>query len=340
MKKSRKMLIPVLIGMTVLTACNSSTQVSRGHYEPKEDEDKPEIAMATPTEIPAPTESPIDPGVIDEPVPVEMTLIIDRMMLESVDQDTRDGYDEPYPYAYTTFTQVNLNGDAYYEWHDLQLTLENVNSDIYDKAMRDFAEAYELYCSLDEDIRFYSCLKEADTQILRADGNILSYRTGYYLSYDGPHPSMWDECLTFDADTGKQLSIEDVIDGQDNLDRLTDLIWDNLIACAVSDDFEFSDDQLNMMRSNLEEAVGRGDLVWGLDSDGLQFYFNSDTLMSYAVGPFEAAISYADHPGFIKDEYLPAECSSLTGRVTYADNDTVYWDLEGIRKITGIDTEY
>ena len=340
MKKKKMILIPVLMGMTIFTGCTGSTQESRGIYEPKEDIDEPEVVTATPTDAPTPTEEPIDPGVIDEPQPVEMTLTIDRIQLESVDKDTREDLNEPYPYAYTTFAQINLSGDAFYEWRGLQDTLENINSDVYDKALSDLADAYELYCSLDEDIRFYSCLKEADVYVLRADERVLSFRTAYYLSYDGPHPSMWDECRTFDPETGRELTIDDVIDGPENMEKLTDLIWDNLIACAVGDDYEFEDDQLKMIRSNLEDIVADRRLVWGLDSDGLVFYFDSDALMSYAFGPFEAAISYADYPGFVKEKYLPTECSSLSKRVTYTDVDTVYWDLEGLLKITGRDTEH
>lgn len=315
--KRKTILLTGLMMAAVLSACTDSTsQSGRGPYA---EEEEPEATSApTPTPTPTPEEPIIDPE--PEPVYTEMEVTVDNITIKTGEHGTFE--DREFPLAYVVYQQINLDDVSREQWTNLDRTLEKINNEVCEDAIETLEYNYEYACELDETIRYSSNLREANVYVLRADERMLSYYTSYYAMTNGPHPAIWYESRCINTTSGKELQISDIISG-DRLAKLPNIIFDNLVADALGEDYEFSEEEESIIRSRLEEIVDEGTLVWGMDDKNLLIYFASETLMSYAFGPLSATICLDDYPGLVNEWYLPVDCSPVGGRVVYVDSEYV-----------------
>lgn len=135
----------------------------------------------------------------------------------------------------------------------------------------------------------------------RVDSTVLSL-SGITWSYTGGvHPNNELFSLNYDAATGKLLTLEDLLTGEEAADALLQLVIEQLAADAAglnanyqdiaSEHFDFGSDLSNS---------------YYLTQDGICFYFSTYEIAPYARGPVEIVIAYEDLDGLIKDTWFPA----------------------------------
>ena len=98
---------------------------------------------------------------------------------------------------------------------------------------------------------------------LRADKEVVSIRTDYEDYTGGVHGYYANFGYNIDPETGKELSLFDVVTDKDAL-------YKNIVDYLIEyDDWEFNEER----RSDLYEQFDEG-LMWTIDYDKLTIYFN------------------------------------------------------------------
>lgn len=153
---------------------------------------------------------------------------------------------------------------------------------------------------------------------MRIDQGILSLY-GTQVSYSGtPHPSRLSISANYDLYTGKALYFADILTESYSSQQLCQLIEEALEPQKESLYAYYPD--------ILEERFG-GDLsgleTWYFSETGLSFYFSPYDIAPYSAGTIFAEIPYEKLSGILKEDYFPADYSSLSGSITAAPFQSV-----------------
>ncbi|MBQ9156408.1 MAG: DUF3298 domain-containing protein [Eubacterium sp.] len=160
--------------------------------------------------------------------------------------------------------------------------------------------------------------------IRRADRRVLSALKYSYRYSGGAHGYFGYSCLNLDAETGEEISLDDVI-----VDRgaLSEQIQAELLKKYDEDTF------FDYMPETIEdEAMEEGDLslTWTLDPQGLTFYFAPYEIAPNASGAFQVTLLYdsaqSTDTNLFTDKYRPEEgegyiCGISPFTDCYADVD-------------------
>ena len=147
--------------------------------------------------------------------------------------------------------------------------------------------------------------------ISRADSKVLSFFEDYSSFMGGAHGMYGRSGYTYDVNSGKKLSISDVVKLTE--DDLVPVLKEKLLAQNDEDDYDDLDENLKKYKLDSETVFDEEDqeltygFNWYLDHDGMHFYFGPYELASYAVGAVDVVIAYDELPGTMNDEYLPDE---------------------------------
>lgn len=145
--------------------------------------------------------------------------------------------------------------------------------------------------------------------VMRADSLAVSILLMTVYDGGGTHPSRVYSAVTFDAATGKKLSLEDVLQDQEE-DDLPDLLEDGLLENYSRDMFIVED-----LSGTIREKMGKStdgiggsseELVWTLGYDGLNFYFSPADLASSAAGAQSVTLAYEEEPDLAEGAYTDA----------------------------------
>lgn len=153
--------------------------------------------------------------------------------------------------------------------------------------------------------------------VRRADANIVSILMECYYYGGGVHGMPYDWGYTYDAKTGQELSLSDVVN---DISVLPQLIQTELDKYYEPEIF-FEDMDLNSYFSEYLDSVS-----WVLDSTGLTFIFNPYDLAPYAAGSQAVTLSFAEYPNLVKSEYqqVPKKYA-----VDLPVTDSFYYDVDG-----------
>ena len=151
---------------------------------------------------------------------------------------------------------------------------------------------------------FYPYEHTEDICFRRTDSLALSFLENNSSYEGGVHGTYGVIGRNFDAKTGKELQLEDVITDRKGM------------AEAVKAQLRFDYPKASFMESGstlMEEMVDQmmedDTISWTLDPWGLSFYFNPYQIGSYAEGIFTATILFSEHPElFCQDEYHYGPC--------------------------------
>lgn len=207
-----------------------------------------------------------------------------------------------------TFGDVEL--DIYYENYNLQI--KEYGDDEYralsEALNKHYQESYSTeyvnwYVDLareyasNEDGWVNSITANQKSYIMRSDARVLSIREEYYDYTGGAHGNYGTAGVNFDAQTGKTISIEDLVVDTDTFSQLA--------VASVPDSHDSS------IKSNVSselEFIFSGAASYGLnytfDYDGVTIYFNPYEVGSYADGEICAYVSYLEHPEVFNDYYF------------------------------------
>lgn len=138
----------------------------------------------------------------------------------------------------------------------------------------------------------------------RTDSLAVTFLESGYTYQGGVHGMYGVIGRNFDANTGKELHLDDVIADRKGMAEAikTQLRFDYPTA-------SFAESSGTLMEEMVDEQMTKGTIHWTLDPWGISFYFNPYLIGSYAEGIFTTTILFSEHPTlFRQDGYHPAPC--------------------------------
>lgn len=142
----------------------------------------------------------------------------------------------------------------------------------------------------------------------RMDDRVLTLLYNDYSFTGGAHGFYGDTGCSFDVETGRLLSLEDL---SGDYDALAAFLTDYMVNTVENDPELAQRIDLGLF----EEGTSYGDILapllrqgaWYFDGQGLVIFSSLYEISSYAAGPIVFSIPYAQLQGHIDDRWLPAE---------------------------------
>ena len=142
----------------------------------------------------------------------------------------------------------------------------------------------------------------------RMDNRVLTLLYNDYSFTGGAHGSYGDTGCSFDVETGRLLSLEDL---SGDYDALASFLLDTMVNTVENDPELAQRIDLGLF----EEGTGYAEILapllrqgaWYFDGQGLVIFSSLYEISSYAAGPIVFSIPYAQLQGHIDDRWLPGE---------------------------------
>ena len=206
---------------------------------------------------------------------------------------------------------------------------ENAAKEVYDTAT-EYAGWHEEYP--EEDVPQYAMDKTVS--VTRSDDHAVSFVEMNYSYAGGVHPNTYYAAFNFDAETGKKLSLSDVVSDKN-------AFIDEVIQKVTSK----YPDEIFQGEDGLRESLSEDTLTWSLGYDGITVIFSPYEIASYAAGmlnvtvPYEEESIYADVP---EDYVIPMDMISrieIDGKDLNVIGDYAY-DLDYVGTVKTITVSY
>ena len=162
--------------------------------------------------------------------------------------------------------------------------------------------------------------------VQRGDSAVLSFCLRQYSYLGGPHPNQVFLGRSFDA-AGRLLSLDDL---SADPAGFRDFCTQKVAALAEKDagDGRYYEDYQTLLPANIRDDM------WYFSQAGLTFLYNAYDIGSYAAGPFEFTIPYAELQGVMDARWLPIEIEA-NGDMTCADAE----NLTGVQPLLSLETD-
>ena len=142
----------------------------------------------------------------------------------------------------------------------------------------------------------------------RMDDRVLTLLYNDYSFTGGAHGFYGDTGCSFDVETGRLLSLEDL---SGDYDALPSFLTDYMVNTVENDPELAQRIDLGLF----EEGTGYAEILapllrqgaWYFDGQGLVIFSSLYEISSYAAGPIVFSIPYAQLQGHVDDRWLPAE---------------------------------
>ena len=180
--------------------------------------------------------------------------------------------------------------------------------------LRDYAEEFrdELGESLESYENSYSYLPfvlNENIILRRADKGIISILEDFYFYAGGAHGMYSVHGKAYDVNTGKELTINDVITDKR---AFSETVAKELIAAYPDSGFAnpdsgFANPEDSFFDGSLVDVVyktlSEGNLSWGIEPEGVAVYFNPYDIASYAEGIITTTVKFKDYPKLFQPKY-------------------------------------
>lgn len=203
----------------------------------------------------------------------------------------------------------------------------------------------EEYKEYGADMLLAPYVMESDMFIRRADTQVLSVVESCYSYEGGAHGNSYYTSVSFDVQTGEEITLESVITDMSSLP--------NVLATEIQEKYKdltfWSEDLASLFQeyitpSNTEYVPT---FTWTLDYQGVTFYFSDYELGSYANGRQEVMIAYSEYPELlnskffenVENHYVVALLNNWTGTDLDLNDDGVT-DYVGVKKNYSVDTDF
>lgn len=162
-----------------------------------------------------------------------------------------------------------------------------------------FSEGDELLMSLETSPEFPLTSATLDVFPSRVDENIISLVEFYYYFAGGAHPSYEYDATVMDVNTGKTLSLEDVISDMDGFSS-----YAVSKALEIAEGYTVDKDMMfyDGFEENINDITGHR---WYLDASGIEFIFNPEEIAPYAVGLITFCMPYDEILSYMVSNYIP-----------------------------------
>lgn len=300
--------------MMCLVSCDSTSDVkSDDSHENIEDTEDTVISDETQT---LPDEDKDDTEILEEEAEREALTI---HVLSGEHYETNWDYELNVLLANAQYPEVHLNSCCAQAYPDLEKALSDFNAANSAKILNEYEQLSEdaLLEAKDNVDSFdtYRILEEV--HVRRADSNVLSllYSDSYYGG--GAHGSYYKTGITFDTQTGKELSLTDVVT---DINAISENIKTQLYSKHSADEFYADFDFTSYFNESYEN------ISWVLDYHGITFFFNPYEIGPYSTGIVTVTLSNSEYPDAVKQKYqnIPED---YTVELTLSDD--FYYDVDG-----------
>jgi hypothetical protein len=159
---------------------------------------------------------------------------------------------------------------------------EGMGGTLEEQADRAAADFKEFITEFPDD--FGQWAYECNGDVILNNGNLVSLSFSEYSFTGGAHPNSSTTLATFDAATGKRLTLEDLVEDMEKLNRLGEQYFREARELGPEEDlaelgFDFPDGNFFLPADNFAKTT-----------DGILFIFNPYTVGPYVMGPTEFEI--------------------------------------------------
>ena len=219
----------------------------------------------------------------------------------------------------TTTAGVILNDEEAEEYPLLAKALNDEFEENKRMSEKDFEDLRDSAASILEyggSGDYMQLIAENSASVVRADETVLSYLIDYTDFYGGAHGNYASLGRSFDTETGKKLSIYDVISDKETFSKALEaeltkryaddggLIENNTPAQAVETFFEY-----------ISSEDSSDSVSWTIGNDRLNIYFNPYSIASYAFGEADISLMFSEYPGVVKDIYTDNASDSYAVKI-------------------------
>lgn len=155
-------------------------------------------------------------------------------------------------------------------------------------AKRFIADHEQFLTDAGESVMGYWTAESYDTVLLN-DGKYLTLQLNSYVYAGGAHGNSYAAVSTFDAQTGKQLTWDDLVTDQAAVLALAEQKFREEQAEAFSDGFDFGDIFTFVLPAS-----------YGLAEDGIYFFYNPYEVAPYAMGSTPFTIPFSELGDLVK----------------------------------------
>lgn len=222
-----------------------------------------------------------------------------ELMEVAVSEVTKQKYTDGYEklLATVTYPVVGLSDKTRAEYPKLAKAIDDFNDSEKMNAMNSYADNIDIAMDVyneDSDALHSAYVSTTTVGVKRADASVLTLLCSNYWYTGGVHGYYGYAGKTFDARTGKELALSDVVN---DIDALPDLIREQL-------DLYWPDEEY-INKDAVDEIVDDPESVpWSLDYNGLTLYYNPYHLTAYVSGAQFVTIPFEDNPDLFKEEYV------------------------------------
>lgn len=167
---------------------------------------------------------------------------------------------------------------------------ENLKSQAEDDLKAAKEGGYEVYTPYSTECSFY---------VNRADNRVLSLGKSGYDYWGGAHGTGYSTGCNYNARTGEELRIQDVVT---DVDTLAGLIEAKVYESGLTRDDLFLDEE-ETLKDYILKAAADHTLNWEITNEGVTVWFNPYEISYYAAGMPSGSVSFAGHPEVFSDYY-------------------------------------
>ena len=157
-----------------------------------------------------------------------------------------------------------------------------------------------------------------DIQVRRADSVVLSLLSDSYSDYGWIEDFRRMHGTNYDARTGQELAINDVVDVNNDL---ADAVANELNSHQWAGDFDYRDAVQEYFANTPYDSFS-----WTLDYNGVTFYFADGDLTEPGNGWQTATVSFAEYPQLFEEKYMAVPSAYM---VELPLDSSFFTDLDG-----------
>ena len=163
---------------------------------------------------------------------------------------------------------------------------------------------------------------DRDILVARSDETVLSMAVMESSYLGGAHPFGATIGRTYDTQTGKELSLKDVVSDYDGIYEY--------VKTQLEENYDqsmfFEDYQDTLQKMFYDESGDYGTVQWTISQTGLSIYFNQYDLAPYVAGSQQVDISFKAQPQLFQSRYV-VEKESYTKVIR--ENNSCFADVDG-----------
>lgn len=178
---------------------------------------------------------------------------------------------------------------------------KGIDEGAYDSLLADAQEHYDI--TVGEGAEYFSAYSSMESAVLtRCDSKVLSFRQSYSDYTGGAHGMYGCAGITFDVESGKELSLSDILADEDGfykaaIDYMSEILYT-----------EYGDELFPEYKEYVADAFSEGkNSNWYLDATGIVVIYNPYELGPYSMGMAEVLLPYEEFGEYIDTEYQNTE---------------------------------